>query len=113
MSRSVSESDWKIFRELRQTALDRFCERVLHEIGRKMAEANRSPHERYLSVYKIMDRRDDELARAFNDLRRSTALMQLAVIWSLGVLTEDELARFSPKTRDLIKALSSLRNGVI
>jgi hypothetical protein len=26
------ESDWKVFRELREVALDRFCRRVLEEI---------------------------------------------------------------------------------
>ena len=33
MRREVPESDWEVFRKLREVALERFCERVLGEIG--------------------------------------------------------------------------------
>jgi hypothetical protein len=99
MSHDFPESDWKILRELKPLLLDRFCKRVLDELV-KLAEATgESHHERYLNVDNRLHERDKELGIAFNDHRRSMALMRLAAIRSLGVLTDDELARFSPQTR--------------
>ena len=71
MSLEIEESDWKVFRQLRPIALDRFCWRVLDEIQQVSADTKRSTHERYLAVYDLIQRRDRELADAFNDPRRS------------------------------------------
>ena len=99
MERGMIESDWKLFRQLRPLALDRFCQRVLAEVGRLAADTGRSSHERYLAVFKLLQRRDEELADAFNNPRRSTALAQLARIRAEGLLTEEEFAGFSPEIR--------------
>src|SRR5437763_5571116 len=99
MARGISESDWKLFRRLRPLALDRFCQRVLAEVGRLAADAGKGSHERYLAVFELLRRRDEELAAGFNDPRRSTALVQLARIRAEGLVTEEEFARFSPETR--------------
>jgi len=99
MERGIHEPDWKLFRQLRLLALDRFCRRVLAEVGRLAADAGKSHHERYLAVFELLKRRDDELADAFNDPRRSTALLQLARIHSQQLLSAEEFARFSPETR--------------
>jgi hypothetical protein len=106
MSRVISEPDWRLLREMKPVALDRFCRRVLEEIARISADAGRSSHERYLAVYQLVERRDRELAETFNGLRRSTALLQLAAMRSRGLLTEEELARFSAETRDVLLLLT-------
>ncbi len=111
MSRAIPESDWKLFRELRVTALERFCERVLAEVGRVAAQQGKGSHLRYLEVFDLIRRRDKELADAFNDPRRSTALLQLTSILSHGLLTEEEVARLSPETRELVQSLVGTRCG--
>jgi hypothetical protein len=103
MMRQISESDWKLFRQLHQIALERFCERALFEVNQLASDADKSAHERYLAVYKQIERRNKELAKAFDGLRRSTAIQQLAVIRSRGLLTEEEFARFSPETRRAVE----------
>jgi hypothetical protein len=108
MSRSIPESDWKIFRELHAAALERFCRRVLGDIEPIASDEARSFHDRYLEIFKLIERRDDELAHAFNDLRRSTAIFQLATICSHGLLTPDEMLRFTTGTREAIESLSGL-----
>ena len=108
MVRGIPESDWKVFRDLRTVALERFCQRVLGDVGRIASDGKQSFHDRYLEIYKLIDERDDELARAFNDFRRSTAIMQLAVIHSHGLLTPDELLRFTPATREAVESLREL-----
>jgi hypothetical protein len=68
-------------------------------------------HQRYLAIFAVLQRRDKEIAQAFNDLRRSTALTQLATIYSHGLLTEEEFLRFSPETRSIIELLLARRHA--
>lgn len=104
MVRQISEPDWKLFRQLHTVALERFCAAVLAEVARLTANAGKDAHARYLDVYKLLQRRDKELAEAFNDLRRSTALQFLAILRSQELLTEEEFARFSPETQSAVRA---------
>jgi hypothetical protein len=108
MSRSVSERDWKVFRELRQVSLERLCDKILAEAKAEIERSGKSAHEKYLSLYKLLDKRDDDVARAFNDFRRSTALMQIGIIHSMGLFTAEELRRFSPETLQIIKMYASI-----
>jgi len=100
--REIKESDWKIFRQLHAVALERFCQRVLDESERMRGDMTRSAHERYVAIYQLFHERDKEVASLFNDLRRSNALWQLAAIKAHGLLTEDEFARFSQETQNLV-----------
>jgi hypothetical protein len=100
------ESDWRVFRELREVALDRFCKRVLDEVERLRRDASRSHHERYLDVFRLLRDRDEELARAFNDPRRSRMVWQLAAIHCNGLLEPHELERLTPQTRETIESFS-------
>jgi hypothetical protein len=96
------EADWKVFRELRERALQRFCERVLAEIEQIRLDATKSDHARYLEIYRLIQRRDEELAGAFNDPRRSRLFVQLAQLRNLRLLHEDEYLRFSEQLRSSI-----------
>lgn len=99
---SLPESDWKVFKKMHPVALDRFCRRVLTEVSRLVADGVKEPHERYLSIYKLMRERDKELAQVFNDYRRSTAFWQIAAMYTRGLLTDEEFTQFSAETRDAI-----------
>jgi hypothetical protein len=101
----MTESEWKLFRQLQAVALERFCERVLSEVGHLTADARKNHHERYLAVFKLIKRRDKELAHAFDNPRRSAALGQLTCLQGLGLLTDEEFARFSPETRASVEVL--------
>jgi len=99
MERQISESDWKLLRRLQPSALERFCRTVLTEIARLASEPGKDSHARYLEVFNRIRERDEELAAAFDDLKRSTALVQLAHMRSLGVVTDEEFAGFSSETQ--------------
>ena len=103
MVRESSESAWKRFRQLQPIALERFCQRVLSEVGRRVAETGKNSHEQYLALFELIERRDKELAAAFNDPRRSTALLQLARIQTHKRLTDEELSRFSTEARGAVQ----------
>ena len=108
MSQHIPESDWKVFRKLRGKALERFCERVLSDIRHLVSDNTRSFHDRYLEIYKLIDARDGELARVFDNPRRSQAVLQLSLIHSHDLLESDELARFTSETRSAIDSISEL-----
>ena len=108
--RDFPESDWRIFRKLRKVALERFCERALNELRAMTVEVPSSHHQRYLEVFKLVDKRDDELARTFNDPRRSTALIQLRLIRAYGLITDDEMACFSADTQAAVRLFAPTVN---
>jgi len=105
MMREIKEADWKIFRQVHAVALERFCLRVLDDSERLHKDTSHSAYERYIAIYRLFDERDKEVARLFNDLRRSTALWQIAALKGRGLLTEEEFARFSQETQSLVAAL--------
>ena len=105
MPREISEPDWKLFRQLRTIALERFCERALTDLDSLASESGKTAHDRYLNVFELLQRRDRELSDAFDAARRSTAFFQLAAIRSRGLLTDEEFARFSPEARSVVQVM--------
>jgi hypothetical protein len=103
---NVPESDWKIFRELREVALQRFCERVLEELKSVTEDRSQSHHERYLAIFRLIQARDKQLADAFDGLARSRMILQLATIRVLGLLSPGELERFSQEIRRAVESLT-------
>jgi hypothetical protein len=104
MSRDIPESDWQRFRKIHSELCDEFCARVLAEAQSITTSSEGSPHKRYIRLFRLIERRDDELARGFNDLRRSTALQQLLVLRGLGLLTDDHIQSFTPETQLVLRA---------
>jgi hypothetical protein len=108
MTAHIPESDWKKFRRLREVALERLCDRTLQEIVRLATDASSGSHQRYLTIYELIQRRDREMASAFNDPRRSRALQQLSAMHALGLLEVGELDVFTDETREAVEFLSTL-----
>lgn len=94
-----------MLRRLHPLAVERFCEGVLADVERVMRNGTEGAHQRYLDIFRIMERRDREMARLFNGLKRSQGLMMLARIRSAGLLTEDEFSSLSPETRGVVPML--------
>jgi DNA-binding transcriptional ArsR family regulator len=101
----ISEADWKIFKPLRELALERFCSSVLDEVARIGAEDAKSKHDRYLAIYRLMKERDREIDPIFDYLRRSTAVRQLSAFRMHGLVTAEELERFSPELRKRVETI--------
>ena len=101
----IKEPDWKVLRHVHPLALERFCERAFAEIDRVSHDGATSHHARYLQIFRIRQQGDREMARLFDNPRRSHALTMLAQIRSQGLLTEDEFSSLSPETRAAIQML--------
>ena len=96
---SFSEHDWRLLKSVHRVALERCCTRVLEECASILREKD-SAHERYLRLYQLMKARDDSIAEAFNDLRRSTAVQRLAAMIVLEAVTDEEFSEFSLSARE-------------
>lgn len=110
-SHEFPESDWKVFRELRDVALERFCKRTLEDLQPLLRDASRTHHERYLDVFRLLRARDGKLAQAFNDPRRSRMIVQLAAICAYGLLEPHEFERFTERTRATIESIAKEFTG--
>jgi hypothetical protein len=108
MSSDIPEADWRLFKEVHQRLLERYCSRILEEMATLSRGAEGTAHDRYLKVYKLMQKRDKQIAHAFNDFRRSTAVMQLAIMRRMKLLTDADLTMFSEPTRARIEGIASL-----
>jgi hypothetical protein len=93
----ISPADWKVFKRLREDALERFCERVLADVTRIASDNAKSKHERYLAIYKLVRDRDKEIDPIFDSLRRSTAIRQICSFRSFDLISAEELRQFSPQ----------------
>ena len=62
-------------------------------------------------MYRLIQDRDKTMARAFDDARRSTALMRLVNIINEGLLTDEELMQFSQELQGRIDAIRSIPRG--
>lgn len=105
MVKEIAESDWKLLREFKPLALERFCKRVLADLKSIASKTPASDYERYLAVFDLIKGRDKELARVFDDLRRSNALERLAFMVRSQLLSQEEISQFSLETRNRVKVL--------
>ena len=105
MTREIKESDWKLFRRLHPVARERFCQRVIEEISEATSNCTANYHKRYLKVFSLIMNRDEQMGRAFNDMRRSTAIILLTNIREGGWLTDEEFSQFGAETRAGVESI--------
>jgi len=108
--RDIPESDWRQFKRVRQVLLERFCQRTLDDLAAMLRARQGSAHDQYRRAYELIAKRDKELACAFNDFRRSTAVMQLVIMRGMGLLSDEELRVFSEQTQQTVRGVDSLRH---
>jgi hypothetical protein len=106
------ESDWKKFTKLKKIALERFCESVLDESRVLCDRKDLTAHARYLDMYKLIQKRDKELGRTFDGHSRSRADQQLRDMYNKGLITEDELSKFSEETQNLVTLRFTDNSGI-
>lgn len=111
MPSEIKESDWKIFRRLHPVALERFCRQVIEEVNQVTSEVTENFHERYVEVFRFIMDRNEEMARAFDDMRRSKAFILLTNIRESKLLTDEEFQEFSPEAREAVESIIEIRRS--
>jgi hypothetical protein len=99
---TLPEADWRTFKKLRTVALERFSQQVLNECQEICRKESSTAHERYGELYGLLQERNRAMSHAFDDLRRSTAVVCLKLMYKLGLVTEQELTQFSSEVRRIV-----------
>ena len=96
----MKESDWKLFKQIREKALDQFCEIALNEFREFMDDEKEHVHDRYLLNFKLVQNRDKQMALLFDGLSRSKATIQLIAIRGEGLADENLVEQLSDEFRE-------------
>ena len=111
MASEIRESDWKLFRRVHEIALERFSKQVIEEINDATSNCTQDYHKRYLEIFNLIMDRNDEMARAFDDMRRSKAYILLANIKGSQLLKDEEFLEFSSETRKAAESILEIRRA--
>ena len=99
----AKEADYLLAVKENQPALYGAVKRVLDEANHLITDNEKTHHERYLELYRMISERDDTIALAFNNPQRSTAFVQLLAMYTRKMLTDEELAGFKLETLERLR----------
>lgn len=95
----MKESDWKVFKEIKDKAIEKFCKIALSEFREAMDNEDEYIHNRYLLNYKLVQNRDKQMSLLFDGHSRSKAWLQLLAIRGEGLADEELVAKLSDEFR--------------
>ena len=91
----MKESDWRLFKKIKEKAIEHFCQRILDEFEVVVKNKKEHAHKRYLLLYKLVQNRDKQMQLLFDVHSRSQAPIQLTAIRSEGLADESLLSKLS------------------
>ena len=107
--REIAEKDWKYFSSLKVVFLNRFAEETLSKISKIIASKDiESKHEKYIKIYRYVEKRDKILADDLSDFRRSNAKLKILVIYRMGLIEPEEFNQFSEDVKDFVRKCNEL-----
>ena len=106
MNSTIPEKDWKTFRDMKKLLLQNQCQKALERIRRILDRPTQDAHATYLEIFKAIEKEDKIIASMFDDHRRSTAFISILSMVQHGLLSKNDLQRFTPETQERIEALS-------
>ncbi len=100
---SIKESDWKLFKEIKKKALERFYSQALDEFAAIIQDQSSTARDRYMSLYENVKETDRRLITIFDAHSRSKAREQLWMIREAGLVEEYDLEGLSEELREATK----------
>ena len=100
----IREKDWKIVRSMKDDAYDLACQRIMDKLYKIITTEEKSAHSRYLELWKTLKAEDENIALMFDNMKRSSALHQLARWRFADLITDSDLESFSPGTLKVVNA---------
>lgn len=91
----MTESDWKIFTQIKDKALEKYCSNCFSEFQDILEDKTKETHEKYLSHYKTVIKRDKEMSPLFDGHSRSSAWLQLLAIRRNGLADEKLISQLT------------------
>lgn len=100
----IKERDWRLLSRLKPVALDRLCRRILDEAQEIIASAGEGDaHRAYLALFQHIQESNELVSLAFDDWRRSQAILRLLVWRREGLITDEEFASLTPETQRIVE----------
>lgn len=104
----IKESDWKLYRELSEVALQRAFEHGVATIQSLATAEVSTDRDRFWNTVEFVNHYKKELADTFDGASRSNALFHLTRFANRHLLTAEELSRFSAEARDFVRRLQEI-----
>ncbi len=96
----MTESDWKIFKQIKEKAIESYCRLCLAEFKKIIDDDSLHTHERYLLNYKLVENSDKKMQLLFDGHSRSRAWLQLLAIRGEGLADESLVAKLSAEFQE-------------
>ena len=103
----MTEADWKIFKQIKERAIESYCRICLDEFKAAIDDESSSVQERYLLNYKLVQNRDKKMQLLFDGNSRSKAWLQLLAIRGEGLADEILVAKLSAEFQEQTNPLRS------
>jgi len=107
MTISIQESDWKYLRKREGDMLSTLCGRINEQSKDILNDQSVSEHEKYLKLYKHIEKSDKIVGDCFNDWRRSNIWLKIQFLRKYDLLTDVHLDQMSDGVRALIEHYQS------
>ena len=96
----MKESDWKVFTDIKDKAIEKYCTLALEESQKVISDQKEHVHNRYLLLYKLLQNRNKQMSLLFDGHSRSKAWIQLIAIRSEGLADETLISKLSDEFRN-------------
>jgi len=106
------EADWKTLRGMKGILLKRASSRALERVEKIIGQQKADPHKAYIKLWRVLEDEDRKIARAFNDMKRSNALMKLLDMVRHDLLTKDELNKYTKETKERLEAIAGANKAL-
>ena len=104
----MKESDWKIFKQIKEKAVEQFCQQSLDEFKEVINDKNEHVLNRFILLTKLVQNHDKRLNLLFDSHSRSKMRIQLIAIRGEGLADESLLSKLS---EELLKATDPKSHG--
>ncbi len=114
MNYEFSKSEKKVVRQLIETALQRDFEACITDVDniiQQWKSKRLDNRKTYQEVFRKVRENDKYIARMYDDITGSRYMMTLQGLLAAKVITEEDLAGFSEKTRNEILGIRHLCAG--
>lgn len=96
----MTESDWKVFKQIKEKAIELFCQMALTEFRECIDDESTHIHSRYLLNYKLVLNWDEKMGLLFDGHSRSKAKMQLLAIRGEGLADRELILALTDEFRE-------------
>jgi len=102
---SIPERDWKTFRKLQAELLSKACESVFLKVEKLSSARTNDEHQAYLKLYDLIQVENKLIAEMFDNPTRNNVFFKIIALKRNGIISDEQFALFSDKTKNNVTDL--------